>query len=80
MSKEEKSLELVKKKLGLGDWAVGGTKAIYQYNAEQYEKDRNQRIEMGFTDFPDISEAQTQDNFYKQGSASAMVQMAEDDF
>jgi hypothetical protein len=80
MSKEEKSLELVKKKLGLGDWAVGGTKAIYQYNAEQYEKDRNQRIEMGFTDFPDVSEAQTQDNFYKQNSAGAMVQMAEDDF
>ena len=80
MSKEEKSLELIKKKLGLGDWAVGGTKAIYQYNAEQYERDRNQRIEMGFTDFSDIPEAQAQDNFYKQGSAGAMVQTAEDDF
>ena len=36
------------KRLGLGDWAVGGTKAIYKYDAEQYERERVQRIEMGF--------------------------------
>ena len=80
MSKEEKSLELVKKKLGLGDWAVGGTKAIYKYNPEQYERDRNQRLEMGFSDFPEVSEAQAQDAFYIQSSASNMVQTLEDDF
>jgi len=80
MSKEEKSLELVKKKLGLGDWAVGGTTAIYKYNREQYERDRNQRLEMGFSDFPEVSEAQAQDAFYRQSSASNMVQTGEDDF
>ena len=47
MTPEEKKVELMKKRLGLGDWAVGGTKAIYQYDPEQYERERTQRAEMG---------------------------------
>jgi hypothetical protein len=41
----------MKKKLGLGDWAVGGTNVIYAYNPEQYERERGQRTAMGFEDF-----------------------------
>jgi hypothetical protein len=47
LSPEEKRLELIQKKLGLGDWSRGGTKSIYAYNSEQYEFERNQRAEMG---------------------------------
>jgi hypothetical protein len=51
MTPEEKKVELMKKRLGLGDWAVGGTKAIYQYDPEQYERERAQRSEMGLAEF-----------------------------
>ena len=47
MAPDEKKMELMKKRLGLGDWAVGGTKAIYTYDPEQYERERAQRSEMG---------------------------------
>lgn len=51
LTPEEKQMELRKKKLGLGEWAVGGTKAIYAYDPEQYERERQQRLDMGFQDF-----------------------------
>jgi hypothetical protein len=51
MTPEEKKVELMKKRLGLGDWAVGGTKAIYAYDPDQYERERAQRSEMGMEDF-----------------------------
>ena len=47
LTPEEKRLELIQKKLGLGEWSRGGTKSIYSYNSEQYEFERNQRAEMG---------------------------------
>jgi phage gp36-like protein len=50
---KEKSMEKMFKKLGLGEYAVGGTKAIYAYNEEQYDKERIQRNEMGFTEMMD---------------------------
>lgn len=40
MSEEEKRVELVKKKLGIGRWSIGGTKLIWAYNQEQYDKER----------------------------------------
>ncbi len=51
LSPEEKKTELMKKRLGLGDWAVGGTKAIFSLDPDQYERERVQRIEMGVGDF-----------------------------
>jgi hypothetical protein len=51
MTPEEKKVELMKKRLGLGDWSVGGTKAIYSLDPEQIERERLQRIEMGVGDF-----------------------------
>jgi hypothetical protein len=82
MTKEEKAVEKIKKKLGLGDWAVGGTKAIYLYNPEQYEKDRIQREQMGFVDFPSELQAieAQDDNFYKQNNGCDHTQVAEDDY
>ena len=95
MTKEEKGLELAKKRLGIGDWAVGGTKAIYAYNPEQYERDRNQRLEMGINDFGENGTVQPpdgrqpdaygffgggNDNFYEQNAAYDTHQTVEDDY
>jgi hypothetical protein len=46
MTPEEKKAELMMKRLGLGDWAVGGTKAVYAYDPKQYERERGERAEM----------------------------------
>jgi hypothetical protein len=54
MSDEEKKIELMKKKLGLGDWAVGGTKLIYAYDKDYYDLEREKRIEAGIVDFPGL--------------------------
>jgi hypothetical protein len=48
---DAKRVELLKKKLGIGDWAVGGSKAIWQFDADQYEKERMDRIKAGIVDF-----------------------------
>lgn len=38
-----KALESQKKKLRIGDWAVGGSKAIYTYDEDQYVRERTKR-------------------------------------
>lgn len=57
LNPEEKKVELMKKRLGLGEWAVGGTKAIFSLDPDQYERERVQRIEMGLGDFVTDSDA-----------------------
>jgi hypothetical protein len=57
LTPEEKKVELMKKRLGLGEWAVGGTKAIFSLDADQYDRERLQRIEMGVGDFVTDGEA-----------------------
>lgn len=52
MSEEEKVIEQYKKQLGIGRWAVGGTKAIWGYDIEQYERERDERARAGIIDFP----------------------------
>lgn len=47
LTPEEKQLEKTKKRLGLGDWAVGGTKAVFRYDEAMYEFERKQREAMG---------------------------------
>ena len=79
LTKEEKAVELLKKKLGIGDWAVGGTKAIYAYNPEQYERDREQRAEMGFID-SSLQQAITENNFYEANASYDRTQTGEEDF
>jgi hypothetical protein len=47
MTPEQKQVEKMKKKLGLGEWAVGGTAAVYRYDEAMYEFERKQREAMG---------------------------------
>jgi len=81
LTKEEKAVELLKKKLGIGDWAIKA-KDVYIYNPEQYEKDREQRLQMGFSDEVDAArrEAAQLDNFYEQNSTYDTHQTKEDDY
>jgi hypothetical protein len=52
MSRAAKEIEMIKMKLGLGDWAVGGTKGVYAYDQDRYDIEREQRAEAGIVDFP----------------------------
>jgi hypothetical protein len=47
MSEEEKRVDLLNKKLGLGEWARGGTKGIAVLNQEQYDYENWELFEMG---------------------------------
>jgi len=81
LTKEEKAIELMQKRLGIGEWSVGGTKAIYTYNPEQYERDREQRIQMGFTgQGQGQGEDVQKDKFYEENAAYETHQTAEDDY
>lgn len=53
MTADQKAVALVSKKLGLGKWAVGGTKAIYAYDQDQYDREREDRLRAGIIDFPE---------------------------
>jgi hypothetical protein len=75
----------------LGEWAVGGTKAIFSLDPDQYEREREQRIEMGLGDFVTDANALANarallaDDAYGGGGEGAeggytVDQMAADDF
>ena len=51
LSDEERSVELMNKSLGLGKWAVGGSKLIYAYDKDYYDKERQKRMAAGIVDF-----------------------------
>ena len=40
LNPDEKRVEMTKKRLGLGEWAVGGTKLIYKYDKNFYDLER----------------------------------------
>jgi hypothetical protein len=40
LSEEERKAELMMKTLGIGKWAIGGTKLVYSYDPDQWEKNR----------------------------------------
>ena len=61
MTREERRVELVLKGLGMGDWAVGGTKAIRQYDADRYEAERAERAAAGIMDYPGLGDANAAD-------------------
>lgn len=77
MSPEEKKADLMMKRLGLGQWAVGGTKAVYTLDPDQLDREREQRIEMGLGDFALDPEAMAnaaaalQDEAFGGGGAGA---------
>jgi hypothetical protein len=53
MTEEERTIELIQKKLGIGKWAVGGSKLIWEYNKDYYDLESEKRYEAGISDFPD---------------------------
>jgi hypothetical protein len=57
MSREERRVMQNLKKYGMGRWAVGGTKAIRQYDADRYEAERVERAMAGFVDYPELAAA-----------------------
>jgi hypothetical protein len=70
MDDDKKQVELMLKNLRMGKWAVGGTKAITQYNKEQYERERIERAKAGISDF-------VTGGFGPEGPAAAEMQMAD---
>ena len=69
LTEEGKASMKMMKKLGLGEWSVGGTKAIYAYDPNQAGVERRQRAEMGLEGTGGGAE---------EGYATA--QIAEDDY
>ena len=57
LTDEERGIELMNKKLGLGKWAVGGTKLIYAYDKDYYDLERQKRLNAGIMDFPGLGDA-----------------------
>jgi hypothetical protein len=51
LSKDMKQLDKLQKKLGIGHWAIGGTSAIYSYDPDAYDHNREELIAMGYTAF-----------------------------
>jgi hypothetical protein len=51
MTPEEKKSDNMMQRLGLGKWSIGGTKAVYTLDKDQYDREREQRIQMGLADF-----------------------------
>jgi len=39
---EEREVENILKNQRLGDWSLGQTRALYEYDAEQYDKERQE--------------------------------------
>jgi hypothetical protein len=54
LTDEERAIEVMNKKLGLGKWAVGGTKLIYAYDKDYYDLERQKREAAGIIDFPGL--------------------------
>jgi len=54
LTDDERAVELTNKKLGIGKWAVGGTKKIYAYDKEYYDQERQKRLAAGIVDFPGL--------------------------
>jgi hypothetical protein len=52
MPRAQKDITKIQMKLGIGEWAVGGTKAIYAYDKDRYDIERDQRAQAGIIDFP----------------------------
>jgi hypothetical protein len=91
MTPEEKKSDLMMKRLGLGSWAIGGTKAVSTLDPDMLDREREQRIEMGLGDFALDPEAAAnamallQDDVFGGGGMGAeagydMDQTAADDY
>jgi hypothetical protein len=80
MTPEEKRSELLNKRLGLGDWARGGSKGIYAFDPEQYDFERDQRIQMGIFDPKDMAFQQREMQEMAMDSGYDNQQINEEDY
>lgn len=53
---EQRKVEVMQRKLGIGKWAVGGTKVIYAYDKDYYDQERKKRLDAGLIDFPGLTD------------------------
>ena len=51
MTPEQKKADMMMKRLGLGTWAVGGTKGVYMLSDEQADREREQREQMNLGNY-----------------------------
>ncbi len=51
LDRDMRQVELIKKRLKIGDWAVGTMKNLFQYDADFFEFERGQRAAMGLPEF-----------------------------
>jgi len=63
MTDDDKKLELIRKSLGLGRWAIGGSKLIYSYDPDQYDKERESRLDQYQAEPTDRSQGREADKF-----------------
>lgn len=42
LTEDERRVELMKKRYGIGRWAIGGTKLVWQYDKDQWDKNREE--------------------------------------
>ena len=93
LTDEERAMELMNKRLGLGKWSVGGTKLIYAYDKEYFDLERQKRMNAGIVDFPDQALQEPQgipldplgfpirtDAYYENEGGYDNNQHADDDF
>jgi hypothetical protein len=90
MSKDQRMVSKMNQKLGLAEWAVGGTMAIKKYDDEQYERDREQRAAAGIVDYvaaqaepgrpTDMFGMNFEQEYDARGSGYDHDQMAEEDY
>lgn len=53
MTPEQRKLDNILQRYGMGRWAVGGTKAIYRFDPNQYATEEQAMLAAGITRFPD---------------------------
>ena len=69
MTRIAKDIEIMNMRLGIGEYSVGGTKAIYAYDQDRYDIEREQRAQAGIVDFPGIEGGREMDGlgYYNAG-------------
>jgi hypothetical protein len=73
MTPEQRRLDNLLQKLGMGKWAVGGTKAIWRYDPDQYVSEKEAMAAAGITRFgPQV-------DVYEAEGGYDVVQTHEDD-
>jgi len=73
MTPEERKLDNILQRNGMGKWAVGGTKAIWRYDPNQYVSEREAMEAAGITRFG------VQEDVYERTGGYDVVQTGEDD-